>query len=131
MSEILKPPKEIQNQIIVLQKTIDDIKGKIEELNERIKKDEEFIEILEDANQKLETRNHKLTNIKKTVKYLKILGAVVNAIISPIALYNTLNITDSKLKNSYLENIKHSQTALDILTKQFKERELELNALKN
>ena len=32
MSEILKPPKEIQNQIIVLQKTIDNTGDKIEKL---------------------------------------------------------------------------------------------------
>ncbi len=102
MSETLKPPKEIQNQIIVLQKTIDDTGDKIEELNERIKKAKESIEILE---------------------------AVVNAIILPIALYNTMNSTDSELKNGYLENIKYSQTALDILTKQLKECELELKTL--
>ena len=64
---------------------------------------------------------------KKKIKNQK--KKVINIVFVPIALYNTLNITDSELKNGYLENIKYSQTALDILTKQLKECELELRTL--
>lgn len=84
---------------------------------------------MEEKYQKIEEKSDKLIQYTQNKNIPKFLEKVINIVFVPIVLYNTLNITDSELKNGCLENIKRSQTALDILTKQLEKCEPELKTL--